>query len=295
MKDILKIGFMVILVVVVFIFKDDISTFITDEIIYKGSNKVLTYNEYYLDNDYLFVQNIDKYSVSNYQEVLNMFYSIINSGDESYSFYCEYDNCINDVKTLINDKITISSINNFVHPYNSFASINVDIATNGKITVKVNHVYKHDEIEFINNYINTFINNNINETMTDYDKIKSFHDYIIDNTIYDTTVKSHTAYNLIKDGRSICGGYSDIISIYLNKLGIKNYRITFDDNEEGHVWNLVNLNNMWYHIDATWDDPVASDGNQYLIHNFFMISTPELLTLDSISHKFNSSIYLEAK
>lgn len=299
MKDLFKIFFMICVVAVVYIFKDNISTFISDEIIYKGSNKVLTYNEYYLNNDYLYVQNIDSSTVSNYQEVLNMLYSVINSGDDSYSFYCNYDNCLDDINSLINDKKIISSINNFVHPYNSFESINIDIVTNGKITIKIKKVYDQEQIEFINNYINDFKINNINDSKSDYEKIKVFHDHIINNTIYDNTIDSYSADNLIKTGKSICGGYSDIISIYLHTLGFKNYKITFEGKningiEDGHVWNLVYFNNDWLHIDATWDDPVASDGNQYLLHNFFLISTEELLKLDTISHNFDKTIYLEA-
>lgn len=292
MKDLFKLIFMFVVVLLVVIYRDSISNFITDEIIYKGSNKVLTYNEYYLDNDYLYIQNIDTSSVNNYQEVLNMFYSIINSGDDSYSFNCNYDNCINDVKKLIKDQDIIANINNFVHPYNSFSSINIDVISNGKINVKVKKSYSNDEINFINKYIEDFISDNINDTMNIKDKIKVFHDYVINNTVYDENNKnkSYTAYNLITTGKSICGGYSDIMSIFLNNIGVQNYKIT----SENHIWNLVNLDGVWYHLDATWDDPVASDGKQYLIHNFFMISTEELLNLDKVEHNFDTKIYLEA-
>lgn len=293
MKDILKISFMICLVIVVYIFKDNISNFITDNIIYGGSNKVLTYNEYYLDYDYSFVQNIDTPNVKNYQEVLNMFYSILNSGDNSYSFYCDYENCLNDVEKLISDNKIISNINNFVHPFNSFSSINIDIANSGKITVKNKKAYNEEEIEFIKKHINTFISSNINEEMNNYDKIKLFHDYIVNNTVYDkdNTDDFYTAYNLLITGKAICGGYSDIMAIYLNTLGIQNYKIT----SENHIWNLVNLDGVWYHLDMTWDDPVASDGNQYLLHNFFMISTDELHKLDVVEHNFDTNIYIEAK
>lgn len=293
MKDVFKILFMFSIVLIVYIYRYNISTFITDEIIYKGSNKVLTYNEYYLDYDYLFVQNTDIDSVENYQDILNIFYSIINSGDDSYTFYCDYDNCLNDVKTLIDDQNIIANINNFVHPFNSFSTINIDVASNGKITIKSKKVYSDDEITFIKDYINSFINSNINDYMSNYDKIKLFHDHIVNNTVYDedNVENSHTAYNLITTGKSICGGYSDIISIYLNMIGVQNYKIT----SENHIWNLVNLDGVWYHLDATWDDPVASDGKQYLIHNFFMISTEELLNLDKVEHNFDTNIYLEAK
>ena len=85
--------------------------------------------------------------------------------------------------------------------------------------------------------------------MSTIDKIKVFHDHIINNTIYDESKKeeSYTAYNLLTTGKSICGGYSDIMAIYLNKLGIQNYRIT----SSNHIWNLIHLDNKWYHMDAT--------------------------------------------
>ena len=215
MKDIFKISFLLILLIITYTYRDNIATFITDKIIYKGSNKVLTYNEYYLENDYLYVQNTDLNKVSNYQEILNVFYTIINSGDDVFSFYCNYDNCIREIKNITNNKDIIANINNFVHPYNSFDSINVDISTDGKITVKTNKVYSDTQIEFINNYINEFINQNINLSMSNRDKIKVFHDYIINNTKYDenNTFDSYTAYNLITSGISICGGYSDIMAI----------------------------------------------------------------------------------
>jgi len=293
MKDILKISFMICLVIVVFIFKDNISTFITDNIIYKGSNKVLTYNEYYLDNNYSYIQNIDTSDVKDYQEILNMFYTILNSGDNSYSFYCNYENCIDDVKTLISDNKVISHINNFVHPFNTFSSINIDVTNNGKISVKVKKAYNDEEIEYIKAYINEFINTNITEETSDYDKIKLFHDHIVNNTKYDkdNIDDEYTAYHLLTTGKAICGGYSDIMAIYLNTIGIQNYKVT----SESHVWNLVKFENSWYHLDMTWDDPVASDGNQYLIHNFFLIPTSKLYQLDKVEHNFDTNVYIEAK
>lgn len=291
MRDLFKISFFIILLIVTYTYRNNIATFITDEILYKGSNKVLTYNEYYLENNYLYVQNTDSNHVKNYQEILNIFYTIINSGDDCFSFYCDYDACEEDINNIIDNEFIISNINNFVHPFNSFNTININTKDN-KVTVKIKKLYSNDEIEFINEFIDNFINSNINLSMNNYDKIKVFHDYIINNTKYDeeNTFESYTAYNLITSGISICGGYSDMMSIYLNTLGIKNYKIT----SENHIWNLVELDGKWYHLDATWDDPVASDGKQYLIHNFFMIPTNKLLELDKVEHNFDRKTYLEA-
>lgn len=292
MKDILKILGLFLLVVLTFLYKDNISTFVTEKIIYRGSNEVLTYNEYFLEHDYLFIQNTDTNKATNYQEILNIIYTVINSGDDAFSFYCNYDKCLTDIKKLITDKTAIANINNYVHPYNSFDSINIDVGSDKKITIKIKKVYSEDKISYINGYIDEFINKNINLSMNNRDKIKIFHDHIINNTVYDenNTFDSYTAYNLLTSGISICGGYSDIMAIYLNKLGIKNYKIT----SENHIWNLVELDGMWYHLDVTWDDPITNDGKQYLIHNFFLITTQQLLEIDKVEHNYNKDMYLEA-
>ena len=292
MKDLIKIIFMISLVIIVYIFRTDISNFILNSIIYRGNNKVLTYNEYYLGNDYLFVQNTDITSATNYQDVLNIFYTVINSGDDNYTFMCKYSECISDVNKLIDDSDIISNINNFVHPFNSYYQIKITIIYDREVNIKIDKLYTDAEIEYIQNYVDNYIKENIGDSMNDYDKIKKFHDHVINNTEYD--VKEHSrsfnAYELITTNKAICSGYSDIMAIYLDTLGIKNYRIS----SENHIWNLVNLDGKWYHLDATWDDPVASDGKQYLIHNFFMISTEELFKLDDLEHNYNKEIYKEA-
>ena len=76
MRDILKISFLLIVLIFTYIYRDTIATFVTDKIIYRGSNQVLTYNEYYLENDYLYIKNTDINKVTSYQEILNILYTI---------------------------------------------------------------------------------------------------------------------------------------------------------------------------------------------------------------------------
>ena len=133
--------------------------------------------------------------------------------------------------------------------------------------------------------------------MTTEEKIKKIHDYVIDSTKYDTlktenihddTYKSNTAYGVLIQGYGICSGYSDTISIFLNALGIENYKISNDK----HIWNLVYINGIWTHLDATWDDPI-SDTNLNR-DTYFLINYDELTKLNDNTHNFDKSIYTEA-
>ena len=59
------------------------------------------------------------------------------------------------------------------------------------------------------------------------------------------------------------------------------------------MWNAVFLNNSWYHLDLTWDDPITSDGSDILEYNFFLITTKELQEIEQEQHNYDYNIYSE--
>lgn len=264
----------------------------------KREEIVLKENEYYLDRDFEFVQNYDD-EVHNYTELLNYIYHVVNTGSKEGTGYCvrEYKNCAKDLEEIGNNKELLSTINNFVHPYNSFSSIIFTYNTKGEFDIKVNKIYSEENIVKINEVVDRVIKENIVDTMTTTQKLKIIHDYIIDNTKYDTlksknindmTYKSNTAIGVLLEGYGICSGYSDAMCIFLDKLGIDNYKISNDT----HIWNLVKVNNKWLHIDLTWDDPIYEQNLNR--DTYFLITTAELEKLNDNTHSFNKTVFKEA-
>ena len=264
----------------------------------KREEIVLKENEYYLDRDFEFVQNYDD-EVHNYTELLNYIYHVVNTGSKEGTGYCvrEYKNCAKDLEEIGNNKELLSTINNFVHPYNSFSSIIFTYNTKGEFDIKVNKIYSEENIVKINEVVVKVIKENIVDTMTTTQKLKIIHDYIIDNTKYDTlksknindmTYKSNTAIGVLLEGYGICSGYSDAMGIFLDKLGIDNYKISNDT----HIWNLVKVNNKWLHIDLTWDDPIYEQNLNR--DTYFLITTAELEKLNDNTHSFNKTVFKEA-
>ena len=213
-----------------------------------------------------------------------------------------FDECANEFNEYIQNSNYVEAINNYVHPYNSFENISITINNFNKIEIHVDKLYTDEEINYINGFLDNFIHNNIKSNMSTVDKIKIFHDYIIKNTKYDDNYDLYTdkdqypthpynAYGLLTEGKAICSGYSDVMAIYLNKIGVPNYKIASDE----HVWNYVYVNNSWYHLDLTWDDPVTTNNTDILIYDFFLINTNELLKQDAKQHNYNKNLYLEAQ
>jgi len=270
-----------------------------------GLNNNINKNNYQ-KHDYIYVLNTNNFTPYGKQDLLNIFYTILNNGINNYVFYCpkEYTNCIEDVKNFSKDEDLLTHLNNFVHPYHSFSSISTDISDTGEINLKVDYIYTEEQISKINNEINILIKKLITNDITeDYDKIKVIHDYIINNTKYDlnNNIKnqSYNAYGALFNHLATCNGYTDLMAIFLSYLGYDNYKIATTSETTGHVWNAVKINNEWLHLDLTWDDPVSSDNKDYLYHKYFLINTEELITADSNitskEHDFNPAIYTELK
>ena len=270
---------------------------------------ILAGNEYTKSNDYLYVQRSNDYTPLGYQDVLNIYYSIINNHWDTFTFYCpsEYSSCIDDITKLSDSSLTLSNINNFVHPYNSFTNIKTTIDSNGEIIVKVSYLYTKDQINYINNEVDRIISENYNSELNTKENLKNIHDYIINNTKYDVDyeknkpLQTYNAYGALKEHLATCNGYSDLMAIILSKLNINNYKIAYNPGEnketEGHVWNAAYIDGSWLHIDLTWDDPVG-DGRDYLYHKYFLVNTEEMKEADTgniqvIVHDFDKKVYQE--
>ena len=300
-KNVFRYTVLLTIIVFTYYYRNDIANYILRKANPIKKNVVITNNSYYSNNNLKYVQETDDYVIHKRQDILNIFYTILNSGTKNYEFLCDnsYEHCLYDVEEVLNDDEILASINNMVHPYNSYENVSINVSNYGKIEVEITKIYNDAQMIYINNFINDYINKNITTDLSDQDKIKKFHDYIINETVFDidtannnnrSETLSHTAYGLIENHKAICGGYSDIMSIYLYMLNIPNYRIATND----HVWNLVYVDNKWLHLDLTWDDPVTSDGSNQLLYTYFLIDTNTLLKEDNKQHNFNEYIYYEA-
>ena len=91
------------------------------------------------------------------------------------------------------------------------------------------------------------ITKQVKNTKDEREIIKIIHDYIINNTKYDSDksdrniekYNSNIAYGPLLQGYGLCGGYTDAMAIFLDYYDIPNYKVI----SENHIWNAVYLNN----------------------------------------------------
>lgn len=303
MKKFLSSLIFIIIIITIYIYRNNITDFVlnTSNMVTKKEIVIPKVNEYKKENsNYSYVSNTENFIPKTKQDILNIIYTTLNSGWDEFTFYCpnEYKSCVDDVVEITNNNLILSNINGFVHPYNSFKSIETAYTTQGKITLNVHKIYTEDMINEINNVVDKVIIEKLSSTISDEEKIRIIHDYIINNSKYDnerimgiTKYNSNIAYGNLIQGYGICSGYTDSMAIFLNKLGIQNYKISSDK----HIWNLVYINDKWLNLDLTFDDPVANTGEDILQHDYFLIDTNKLLELDKDEHTFDDKVFVEAK
>lgn len=303
-KAILVTGFIAIVVVTICAFQKDKIVYKYYEYTIDKKYSKININDYYKDDNFNYVDDYTESGIKNRNDLINTIYYAINSGTDYIERYIDsdYTNYINDINTLTayngaEFKKVISTLNNFVHPYNSSNNVKISYGGDYKIGITINRAYTQDEINEINNKVDKILSENVNNNMPPKEKIRVIHDYIIDHTEYDKlkyenknddTYKSNTAYGVLIEGYGTCNGYADAMEIFLDKMNVINYKIS---NEE-HIWNLVYLDGKWYHLDLTWDDPI-SDININR-DTYFLISTKTLEKINDGTHTFDKKIYSEA-
>ena len=124
--------------------------------------------------------------------------------------------------------------------------------------------------------VNTVLDTMVTDTkdMSDFDKVKFIHDYLVLNneynseasTAYSKAYKSSSAIIGIEEGKNapVCEGYARAFKVMCDKLNIPcvivSGKAKVNNEHLGHMWNYVLINNRWYVIDVTWDDPVLLSG-----------------------------------
>lgn len=300
MRDLLKLLPLVILFILVFIYREPITEYIIEKVIFSKEIYIEEPNQYALDYDFEYLKTTDDFIADNRQEILNIIYTSLNNGYDNFYFYCHYEECQEDVSDITEPENLIT-ISNYIHPYNAYRRVYVSTNSFDKVEIRIEKSYTKDNINSINQKLDQIIKEIITDDMSDKEKITVFHNYIIDNTVYDSNYletnlndidnPSHKALGPLFFGRALCGGYADVMAIFLDRLNIPNYRISSSD----HIWNFVYLDNNWYHLDLTWDDPVTDSGVNMRLDTFLLITTEQLENLNTNYHIYNKTIYPEAK
>ncbi|MDE5820640.1 MAG: hypothetical protein K2I07_15170 [Lachnospiraceae bacterium] len=104
---------------------------------------------------------------------------------------------------------------------------------------------------------------------TDYEKIRAVHDYLCRTISYsfDTVYNEadeRSGYDGLYHYTTVCTGYALLFQKFMDEMGIPCYIGTGSN----HAWNIVLLDDQWYHVDCTNDRQ-----NGKVVYNYFLIGS----------------------
>ena len=87
---------------------------------------------------------------------------------------------------------------------------------------------------------------------------------IINNIEYETTIAKSNIYDIygaLVKNECVCEGYAKSFKYLLDQMNIPCIIVigkatNTKGQTENHAWNYVQINEKWYAVDCTWDDPV---------------------------------------
>lgn len=304
MKRIKNIVFIIVLfsiILIVYFNMDKIINYTKSFFVSKNVVVINEPNKYKRNFQYTKYKNYyhpEEFNPKNKKDLEEIIYNILNYGWDTFTFYCpdEYKTCEKDMQDLSNDQVKLSTISNYVSPYNSYKKFKTKMYIDGKIDVNVEKNYTDEEIDNINKKVEEIDIKYKLDQLDTKKRIAKLHDIILGTSKYDKTrsstgkseFNSNKANGPLLEGEAICSGYADAMAIFLDKYNIPNIKVA----SEKHVWNLVYINNKWYNVDLTWDLPIRKGDK--ISSAFLLISTKDLEKLDTTEHNYNKNNYPEA-
>lgn len=156
----------------------------------------------------------------------------------------------------------------------------------------INYGRTQSQIAAIQKTFNSTVKDVVNAAknqLTDYGQLKYIHDWIVNNTDYTLTgpVYKSEADGAVVYGKALCEGYSKTFMYMAQELGFDCICVVGKANGTAHMWNMVKLGGVWYHVDVTFDDPILSGGGNMLSHEYFLLSTYDIGKTHSIDNPIN--------
>lgn len=243
----------------------------------------------------------DKWEVKNEGALDEILKYALENHEEQVVLNFEYGNfTINTMQKLIQDHIQDLML---TYPALTYTGGTIEQIGNNNptVTVKLKYPIKsaenmliYDEKAFI--AIENLIQNEIKNDMNTFEREEALFNGLMEGITYSrklvngtyithATPLSHTLWGGIVDGKAVCDGYAKSLMYSLNIVGIPNKIIMGTAAGEDHAWNLVKLEDDYYHVDLTWAD--QDENTIGVLPSYFN----ELDSFMEKSHQWDHTLY----
>lgn len=141
--------------------------------------------------------------------------------------------------------------------------------------IKAKFNYGFSEIENIKKRINNIILDFKKSNQFVKDKEKAIHDFLALNVTYSSdlyTRNAHNIYGPFIEKSAVCEGYAYAFKLLCDEMQVPCIIVHgtaqgAKGRSENHAWNIVQVNNINYHVDVTWDSDSMKKNGSALYYN----------------------------
>ncbi|PGD55377.1 S-layer protein [Bacillus wiedmannii] len=194
------------------------------------------------------------------------------------------------MKTLFNAYKEVASKNEYTNYNRSNVSYGISGSPgNYTFTLKITYRETKEQTEYVMKQAKAIVSSITQVGMDDHEKVKAIHDYVVKHISYDASYKAYTAYEALVNRSAVCQGYALLTYQLLKEAGIENHFVVGTGDGQPHAWNLVKIENKWYHLDTTFDDPVPDEQGR-VTYSYFNLSDEQIAR----NHEWNRGDYPQA-
>lgn len=129
------------------------------------------------------------------------------------------------------------------------------------------------------------------EKLSEEEQVKAVYTWLGETTTYSTimTRKSGTAWSALLSDDSVCAGFAAASQLLFQRLGIDSILVVGNYDGEGHAWNFVELDGVYYWYDSTVAGSVSKNSDYFYNGLFFSDNSryePDILDMNKF--KFGS-------
>ena len=218
------------------------------------------------------------------------------------AFQAAWDAFIYDNVDLFYIDVTKVNINIKYESLGGIRTYQVSIGPRNNGSYYIDTFQTQEQVEKARSYLEDVRKQMAEQIATDgiYRKLGKVHNWLIEVVSYDNTSKNqHTIYGALADNKAVCEGYARAFKYLMDATGVPCVLVSGTatnsrGEEESHAWNYVQINENWYAVDVTWDDPIITgDGEltQELKYKYFLKGATEF----KVDHKEDGRISEDGK
>lgn len=194
---------------------------------------------------------------------------------------------MSEAEQMIRDAMNVDDYTRYVVESYTFQSSYYEGERDATITLTMSYRESLPQTEYVTRQAQAALAAmSLEQAASDALKARRIHDYIVKKFAYDETLERNTAYDGFAHKLTVCQGYALAIHRMLRLASIPNKIVEGTADGVSHAWNLVQIDGKWFHLDATYDDPIP-DRRGKASHAYFLKSDRVM----SRDHQWNKADY----